>query len=166
MGFSRKKRKKKISASEVGAITNSATRMVSNAKILALSSYEPLLDRCPELAWVDKEEKLADLIILMAIAGVGAAAFLSVDHLSEAEQKKVSQIIKQELQSYYPQGPALLYDLMEFLGKNLSKNIDPADSIGLWLLINLKGEWPTAEEAGPARPIGQFLLYSLNNWWK
>ena len=149
----------------MGDSADAARRMVRAARSTAIQSYTILLKEYPQLEWIGLANKLRDWDILMAISGVGAALFVSKDHFTDAEQEALSQVIVHEVQGIHPRGHDLLWDLMTFIGKNADNGISPPDAIGMWLLVNLKGDWPNVEESQPARPLGIFLLNAFQGWW-
>ncbi len=140
--------------------------MSSSVAIASLTSAEQELE-LPEIITDDVE----NWNFFVTVAGVFAALHALAQTVSDDTFETVGTRAFQKLDEWNPQGSGAFADCQHFVENSLKSASDEqvdiitADAIGMWLLCNLYGRFPSMEESGPARPLGGLLLDTFADWW-
>lgn len=133
--------------------------MASSVAISSLTSAEQQLE-LPEAITDDIE----NWDFFVTVAGVFAALHALAQTVSDGTFETIGTTVFQKLNEWNPQGSGAFADCQHFVENSLKSGsaeqieITTGDAIGMWLLCNLYGRFPTMEESAPARPLGGFLL--------
>ncbi len=140
--------------------------MATSIAIASLTSAEQNLE-LPETITEDVE----NWNFFVTVAGVFAALYTLGKKVSDRIFETVGITVFENLADWNPQGSGAFADCQQFVENSLNSARDEqieltaADAIGMWLLCNLYGRFPSPEESAAARPLGGFLLDTFAEWW-
>ncbi|MFN2531085.1 MAG: CpXC domain-containing protein [Pyrinomonadaceae bacterium] len=109
---------------------------------------------------------------LVTVAGVFSALHALSQRVSEETIDGItSGKVLLKLDQWNPKGSRAFSDCRQFVegalecASNEQVDLTSADAIGMWLLCKLYRRFPTPEETVDARPLGEFLLETFDEWW-
>jgi hypothetical protein len=140
--------------------------MANSLAIASLNSAEKILNLPDALT-----EDLETWDFFLTVAAVVAAERSLATRVPKDTFQVVASRILERLDEWNANGSRGFEDCQQFVGRSLKSlgdrndDVKFGDVLGMWILWNLYGRAPTLEEAGPARPLGGFLIRSFGNWW-
>jgi hypothetical protein len=148
-----------------------AQNLVQAAKLNAISTFTPLLERYPILEKADI--KNWDFILTVAGVFVAVARLSTLMGGSEQEQHLL-QIITKAIEEWDRDGLAGFEDCQTFFVTESDRlqNIGwkreylACDAIGLWVFWNVLNRQPQIDEFNIIRTIGDMILIDFDNWWQ
>jgi hypothetical protein len=144
-----------------------AAEFVDAARLFAVTSYKPVLDRFPEVRVFSSRLEQWDFFMTVATmsSGVGALA----TQLPREEFTACMRRIQREMDGWDRPGFAALDDCMSFVNRSFEEpSVDEhaaEDALGLWFLWNMLGRAPEYEETRPARAIGTLASRFGRDYW-
>ena len=153
----------------------SAKKLPSTAKILAVNSYTQFLDKFSIIEKVKSEHW--DFILTIASIFV-AVSQLNHENILEQDKDEILDAVTNAGIEIYPDSIEACEDCRNFvdrtyagLAKEKGYKNNPeflfSDSLGSWVVWNLFGHASSNEnERNLVRPLGAFLVHSFISWWK
>jgi hypothetical protein len=149
-----------------------AERLVSSASVNAVTMFLPMLDQHPLLKKVDPEQ----WDFLLTIAGVFMAATrLQNLQLRDDRQRELMEVVAHCLTAWSPENGirgfedcrAMFERTFDALTSTQHESrFIASDSIGSWIVWNLLGRSPEAEEERKlVRAIGVSVVHNFFSWW-
>ena len=149
-----------------------AERLVSSASVSAVTMFLPMLDQHPLLKRVNPEQ----WDFLLTIAGVFMAATrLQNLHLRDDRQRELMEVVAHGLTDWNPENgirgfedcKAMFERTFDALTKiQREPRFIASDSIGSWIVWNLLGRPPEAEEERKlVRAVGVSVVHAFLSWW-
>ncbi len=149
-----------------------AERLVSAAKVVATTSFVPLLNDFPCLRKCNVENW--DFFATAAATCVGINNLL--EKISADQFRSLyNAAILPELQRWSPQGQDAVLDCQTFIkriedanqldGEENNTTLLATDALGMWVFWNLFQRQPADEESNAARAIGQIIASQFQDWW-
>lgn len=150
-----------------------ASELINASNIYALSTYVPLLDRCPEMKSVADSNLLPFWDYLMTIGCVGTAFMEIADLVPDKEQPGIGYALQIKLGDWEPNSYEVMIDFVTYVNKLVDKGIEIPDAIGGWVWVNLERHPQSNEELKElasslklVRVAGLQILLTFHNWWK
>ena len=127
-----------------------ARRVLSLAKLAAVGSLVPLMDRFPEMAEPITERGSAMWDFFATVAAVGSGMFLAYRDIPQREVAATEKAVATVLNEWDAQGNEAYLDLVRFVARRVqggsTAEVDVA--VGAWLMWNIKGAEPTKKRVG------------------
>jgi hypothetical protein len=156
------------------SLNERAEKLVTAAKIQAVASFVPMLDKFPFLSKV----KPTDWDFFITVAGVFiASSILEQLRLDNKRKESLMDIVSNNLLEWNSDGIAAFDDckyLFEKVHEELSVTAEyqkdnkflAADSLGMWVTWNLLQHKPeNNDEINFSRTIGLITIHAFSNWW-
>jgi len=155
-----------------------ATKLVSVANALAISSYRPLLDIFPELDVIYKAGQLEKFDFLLTVAGVGVAFSQLASSMEKSQSDGYSIAVKQALNNWDKSSYSCLAEYTNYMVYLLANDaIDDIEkykeAVGAWVFISLAEDPKSnsevkqlAERSDLFGVIGHSPCVTFANYWK
>lgn len=101
----------------------------------------------------------------MTVAAVGTAMLALPYHPDSPLHEEISKQVFEDLGSWDEQAPQALIDFAKFTRRSLENGMEPSETVGSWVVLNLKESNPTEEDYGIVRTLGDFLFKAFAGWW-
>jgi len=147
-------------------------QLPSAAKIVAVGSYVPLLDKHPIIGKIDPKH----WDFFLTIGGTFVAiSQLNHENIPKQDRESILDVITKKAVEAYPNSTNACEDCRSFFDRTCDRlekegydqQFLSSDAIGTWVVWNLFGHKPENEdEINLIRPIGISLVASFISWWK
>jgi hypothetical protein len=150
-----------------------AERLVSSALVNATTMFVPMLDQYPLLNTVKPDSW--DFFVTIASVLI-AASRLEKSRLSNNRKRELMDVVVRSLADWSPENgirgfedcKAMFernYDALT--GSQHESRFIAADAIGMWVIWNLLGTRPEAEEERKlVRSVGMRIVHDFVAWWQ
>lgn len=124
---------------------------ISGAKVIVIGTLIPLMDKYPNLTTImnigNRSAEDFDFFMLVGIIGY---------YLYNIDSEKETDSMLSELQKHGEKYLLAMKNLQSYVNPSI-KNVELKLLLGMWVLHNLKGDWPTQEETRIASAIGELI---------
>jgi hypothetical protein len=152
-------------------LTEQIKQLVPAANILAISSFEPFLERHPQLTKVSIQDW--DFFVTVAVIG---SALMKLAHIvpSESQYNQLTAVLSKEVQTWNSNAEYVMGNLMNHIHKTFAKGQQLDDEkttrllaalIGAWCMINCGLSVPRERPDPLSIEIGMYILVSFKGWW-
>lgn len=137
------------------------------ARLFAIGTFQSIDERFH--LKVNSPDQLRHWDTLMLVGGVTVALSCLRERVTADGFMRLFSRVCRELDRYDPIGSRALEDCIAFIERSVTSAAEPRvsaeDALGMWVLWNLYGRFPTLEESAPASAIGGLLSHTFSEWW-
>ncbi|QQE12199.1 hypothetical protein JD969_01610 [Planctomycetota bacterium] len=130
-----------------------------------IASYEDFAHRSRLIANLEHKRQLPVWDRLMFIAAVATALLELEQRMKPKDFQNFFKVLCTMMVKYDEKGDEMLTHLIMFIHQRAEYNVPYTDSIGSWVISNIKGSTPTEAELQVSPMIGNYLSDSLTSWW-
>lgn len=140
--------------------------LVQAAQILPIGLYDQFAEKFPYLRTVcPPEREFSHWNFFMTVAGVGTAMLVVPHEPGSPQHRDISGQVLEDVASWDKQAPDAMTDFFAFVRRGMDDGMESPETIGGWVLWNLKQATPDEQDLALVRPIGTFLINAFADWW-
>ncbi|WP_432797106.1 hypothetical protein [Poriferisphaera sp. WC338] len=139
--------------------------LVRSCESIVVTSFEDIAQYSQLVADLEHKRQIDVWDRMVLVASVGTAVIELENRMRDRDFQSFYSIIAKMLGKLDSHGPELLSHLLMFIHAQEERGHPRVNSVGAWVLSNIKGAAPTVEELTPAAYIGDYLKRSLASWW-
>lgn len=150
--------------------------LVSSADLFGITSYNPMLDKYPDLAVVANSELLLSWFYLVAVACVGVAFMEIGPAFSSNRYSGIAYAVQKALNEWRPDSFSNMLGFTETIYKLVNSEIDMGVAVGSWVWIGLEkiNSKKNRKLSLQLRKLslkfsevlGVLILRAFHDWWK
>jgi hypothetical protein len=135
-----------------------ANKLLTGSIVFATNSREGFTEQYPTLQQISPE----DWTSLLAVAGAGTALLMIPGRYDPPAQKELTAAVMSSLHEWNEAAVPRLAEFVNFVTTTAKDSNDVPDTIGTWVLRDLKLE---SSEHSAAHVLGVILMNTFGPWW-